>query len=331
MSLHECSMFEYQLEILDESKTNSIVLPKAGIGSLRNYFHGKTVSESVLEIDLNYINKLLKMPHFIILDIKLINKKEVSKVITSAARCLPPRTQSFDDALPNIKCNRCGTHLWQNIHFCSSGHNVCVDCRWKLERCNSCSGSWCLERNVAMERLASLLSYPCENRAAGCLYTAPMPYIVDHQARCLHKLILSRECYVKQCDYRGHNFITHITERHLLLETDEFYQVKDEKYFFLYNGDIIALELDFLIDIDLKYSVICCRSAEVKYQYELQLIDSPNVTKTNAKLTLKQVCQPEYTSLDPSQILTHVPFSLLSQLFLNCAKLMFKLKVFPID
>ena len=72
------------------------------------------------------------------------------------------------DLASHFECPVCFDYVLPPILQCSSGHLVCSDCRAKLTCCPSCRGPLGSIRNLAMERVAEDVFFPCKFRSCGC-------------------------------------------------------------------------------------------------------------------------------------------------------------------
>uniref|UniRef100_A0A1B0B0Y5 E3 ubiquitin-protein ligase n=1 Tax=Glossina palpalis gambiensis TaxID=67801 RepID=A0A1B0B0Y5_9MUSC len=79
------------------------------------------------------------------------------------------------DLISLFECPVCFDYVLPPILQCSSGHLVCVSCRAKLACCPTCRGPLANIRNLAMEKVACNVRFPCKYSGCGCpaavLYT----------------------------------------------------------------------------------------------------------------------------------------------------------------
>ncbi|XP_024858912.1 E3 ubiquitin-protein ligase Siah2-like [Kryptolebias marmoratus] len=108
----------------------------------------------------------------------------------SAAVCLPsaglPGQPAELTAL--FECPVCFDYVLPPILQCQAGHLVCNPCRQKLSCCPTCRGPLSPSiRNLAMEKVASALPFPCKLRRASMLCPAScLPLLRElAQWRCL--------------------------------------------------------------------------------------------------------------------------------------------------
>lgn len=67
-----------------------------------------------------------------------------------------------------FECPVCFDYVLPPILQCQSGHLVCSNCRSKLTCCPTCRGSLGNIRNLAMEKVASNVKFPCKHSSYGC-------------------------------------------------------------------------------------------------------------------------------------------------------------------
>ena len=72
-------------------------------------------------------------------------------------------------------------HLFQ----CHAGHLVCSNCRPKLTCCPTCRGQLGGNiRNLAMEKVASTVMFPCRYQSSGCGLSLLHTEKTDHEETC---------------------------------------------------------------------------------------------------------------------------------------------------
>lgn len=67
-----------------------------------------------------------------------------------------------------FECPVCFDYVLPPILQCQSGHLVCSSCRPKLTCCPTCRGPLGNIRNLAMEKVAGNVMFPCKHSATGC-------------------------------------------------------------------------------------------------------------------------------------------------------------------
>uniref|UniRef100_A0A668SML4 RING-type E3 ubiquitin transferase n=1 Tax=Oreochromis aureus TaxID=47969 RepID=A0A668SML4_OREAU len=84
-----------------------------------------------------------------------------------------------------FECPVCFDYVLPPILQCQAGHLVCNQCRQKLSCCPTCRGPLTPSiRNLAMEKVASTLPFPCKYSSAGCLLSLHHSEKPDHEEVC---------------------------------------------------------------------------------------------------------------------------------------------------
>ncbi|EDX10788.1 GD14671 [Drosophila simulans] len=101
-----------------------------------------------------------------------------------------------------FECPVCFDYVLPPILQCSSGHLVCVSCRSKLTCCPTCRGPLANIRNLAMEKVASNVKFPCKHSGYGC--TASLVYTekTEHEETCECRPYLC-PCPGASCKWQG--------------------------------------------------------------------------------------------------------------------------------
>jgi E3 ubiquitin-protein ligase SIAH1 len=107
---------------------------------------------------------------------KLFNKS--SKMNTTITHNL---TQ---DLLNELECPVCMEYLLPPIVLCVNGHNICPRCKPKLKKCSICRQPFVNIRNVALEKLARQIKYPCTYWREGCTVKVNLDLKDKHEKVC---------------------------------------------------------------------------------------------------------------------------------------------------
>jgi len=91
--------------------------------------------------------------------------------------------------LSDLECPVCMQYMVPPIKLCTNGHNICSKCRERVQCCPTCRAEFSGIRNVALENIASRLTYPCVNRKNGCLSSFSFQNIAEHQDVCEYRKI----------------------------------------------------------------------------------------------------------------------------------------------
>lgn len=110
-----------------------------------------------------------------------------------------------------IECCLCSEYMTEKITVCQKGHSVCSSCKQKSKWCPLCKDSTSTERNINLENIASLLTYPC--KFYGCNELLNLKTIRQHEKYCEYAPI---KCFLNNCSSEN-NFAMakyHIREEH---------------------------------------------------------------------------------------------------------------------
>lgn len=72
------------------------------------------------------------------------------------------------------------------IVFCVNGHNICPSCKPKLAQCPTCRQRFVNIRNVALEKMARQIEYPCVYWRSGCAEKFTLDLKNKHESVCAY-------------------------------------------------------------------------------------------------------------------------------------------------
>lgn len=126
------------------------------------------------------------------------------------------------DVLHQLECPVCMEYMLPPITLCGNGHNICPNCKPKLQRCPTCREPLSETRNKALEKLALKVECPCRNKLHGCTLTFPIALIREHQDVCEYNPV---ECPLRNyfhCKWTGpfNEVKHHVTQKHRNWVTD---------------------------------------------------------------------------------------------------------------
>lgn len=101
-----------------------------------------------------------------------------------------------------FECPVCFDYVLPPILQCHSGHLVCSSCRSKLTCCPTCRGALGNIRNLAMEKVASNVKFPCKHSSYGCTATLIYTEKGDHEETCELRPYLC-PCPGASCKWQG--------------------------------------------------------------------------------------------------------------------------------
>lgn len=89
-----------------------------------------------------------------------------------------------DELAALFECPVCFEIVLPPIMQCQVGHLVCASCRPKLSCCPTCRGTLGNIRNLAMEKVANNLMFPCKHKSTGCRMSLGLNEKAEHEEIC---------------------------------------------------------------------------------------------------------------------------------------------------
>ncbi|XP_058482540.1 E3 ubiquitin-protein ligase Siah2 isoform X1 [Solea solea] len=120
-----------------------------------------------------------------------------------------------------FECPVCFDYVLPPILQCQAGHLVCNPCRQKLSCCPTCRVPLSPSiRNLAMEKVASTLPFPCKFSSSGCLLSLHHSEKLDHEDACEFRPY-SCPCPGATCKWHGslEAVMPHLTHAHKSITT----------------------------------------------------------------------------------------------------------------
>jgi E3 ubiquitin-protein ligase SIAH1 len=107
--------------------------------------------------------------------------------------------------LSQLECPVCMEYMRPPIILCANGHNICNIWKQKVPHCPTCRQQFVNTRNVALEKVATELKYPCTYRSYGCREIYSFVLIGQHQQKSRY---ISQPCPVNKmniwhCNWTG--------------------------------------------------------------------------------------------------------------------------------
>nr|CAD7392884.1 unnamed protein product [Timema cristinae] len=132
-----------------------------------------------------------------------VEKKEPEEKVEMPVVVTPSNThfeeEKLNQGLINIlECPVCMEYMGPPINQCLRGHLVCSICRPQLRDCPTCRSHFADARNLAMEKVADKLQYPCKNATMGCTDYFRLKDKVEHEANCSFRVYF---CFL--CEWKG--------------------------------------------------------------------------------------------------------------------------------
>ncbi|KAL3316203.1 E3 ubiquitin-protein ligase Siah1 [Cichlidogyrus casuarinus] len=112
-----------------------------------------------------------------------------------------------------FECPVCLEFALPPIHQCKNGHILCNSCRVHVNNCPTCRSGPCNSRNLAMDKFASTLTFPC--KFLGCLQSLPIHEKLSHEAHCEYRPY-NCPCPGTSCKWNGRleEVIPHLAHCH---------------------------------------------------------------------------------------------------------------------
>ncbi|XP_004711275.1 E3 ubiquitin-protein ligase SIAH1-like [Echinops telfairi] len=131
-----------------------------------------------------------------------------------------PASNSFLVSL--FECPVCYDSVLPPILQCENGHLVCNNCHPKLELCPTCRVLLGSIRNLALEKLANLVQFPCKYALWGCERILAHTEKADHQVNCEFRLYSCPFPGVS-CNWMGlmNAAVPHLIDQHRIITTQQ--------------------------------------------------------------------------------------------------------------
>uniref|UniRef100_A0A1I7S3A3 E3 ubiquitin-protein ligase n=1 Tax=Bursaphelenchus xylophilus TaxID=6326 RepID=A0A1I7S3A3_BURXY len=104
--------------------------------------------------------------------------------MTASVVSTTPPSCSNTELLSAFECPVCLEYMLPPYLQCNSGHLLCSNCRPKVASCPACRGPVPNIRNLAMEKIASQMLFPCKFNTSGCTSYFLHHQKVEHEERC---------------------------------------------------------------------------------------------------------------------------------------------------
>ncbi|XP_056273062.1 E3 ubiquitin-protein ligase Siah1 isoform X1 [Pseudoliparis swirei] len=139
-----------------------------------------------------------------------MSRQTATALPTGTSKCPPSQrvptlsgtTASNSDLASLFECPVCFDYVLPPILQCQSGHLVCSNCRPKLTCCPTCRGPLGSIRNLAMEKVANSVLFPCKYASSGCEVTLPHTDKTEHEELCEFRPY-SCPCPGASCKWQG--------------------------------------------------------------------------------------------------------------------------------
>ncbi|KAJ8280529.1 hypothetical protein GJAV_G00055930 [Gymnothorax javanicus] len=141
----------------------------------------------------------------------------LATVISGSGAVSPPH----HELTSLFECPVCFDYVLPPILQCQAGHLVCNQCRQKLTCCPSCRGSLTPSiRNLAMEKVASAVLFPCKFSSTGCVLMLHHSEKPEHEDQCEYRPYAC-PCPGASCKWQGslEAVMPHLMHQHKSITT----------------------------------------------------------------------------------------------------------------
>lgn len=120
-----------------------------------------------------------------------------------------------EDLTSFFECPVCFDYVLPPIIQCSSGHLICQNCKPKLNSCPTCRGPLGNIRNLAMEKVAQTIFFPCRYSQNGCHQRLLHTEKTEHEETCEYRPYQC-PCPGTVCKWHGplEAVLQHLTTQH---------------------------------------------------------------------------------------------------------------------
>ncbi|KAL1455153.1 hypothetical protein WDU94_009268 [Cyamophila willieti] len=138
----------------------------------------------------------------------------------SSSSSLSNSAGTSTDLASLFECPVCFDYVLPPIIQCQSGHLVCSNCRPKLTCCPTCRGPLGNIRNLAMEKVAGTVTFPCRYQMNGCGMSLLHTEKPEHEDTCEHRPYLC-PCPGASCKWGGalDQVMAHLNQSHKSITT----------------------------------------------------------------------------------------------------------------
>lgn len=116
--------------------------------------------------------------------IRLILKSETvcSKITIEVNKNMQDMIENSDIIRRITECVVCKEYMSPPIHFCQTGHIICLRCEKNVSKCPTCSAPFIAARNYAVEELCANVVILCQNKT--CNFVGSLKEMYVHEENC---------------------------------------------------------------------------------------------------------------------------------------------------
>ena len=246
--------------------------------------------------------------------------------------------------LTELECPVCLDYMVPPITLCANGHNICDICMPKIPQCPTCRHQFLNVRNVALEKLARQVKYPCSYQKFGCEEVLVHDMVREHQHRCHYR---PQTCPVYkhpnvECSWTGsyNDIKEHLMEEHhdgcYEYVDGNFRVLENIKPYMILSQFVFALNevffLRFQVNSDTLYTVLLyIGPAEnaAKYKYNVKFVNKDD-TESVTVMQLTRSFDENLDDILKSGNCVKLHFDMVSRLETKEGGLKYKTAIFPV-
>jgi E3 ubiquitin-protein ligase SIAH1 len=151
---------------------------------------------------------------------QLSTTHSVAPVMAPSTSLLGGNGPSTIELLSAFECPVCMEYMLPPYLQCPQGHLVCGNCRPKVNCCPTCRGAAPAIRNLAMEKIANNMYFPCKFATSGCTQQFVHTEKVEHEEICEYRPY-SCPCPGASCKWQGNlqDVMAHLMKTHKSITT----------------------------------------------------------------------------------------------------------------
>ncbi|XP_044252460.1 uncharacterized protein LOC123003635 [Tribolium madens] len=212
-------------------------------------------------------------------------------------------TQLEEEMLSLLKCINCSDYAIPPIYYCAEKSNVvCSGCK-ENHGCDSCEKS-APNRNISLDGIASLLTYPCKYKRNGCTFTSKSEKISEHHSICeMSDSPCPFEKTNLQCLWRStkKQLLEHIENKHseYLYENNTLISEIPEKevhYHRIIRFSTFCFRLNFKKIEQSTYYFTVQGIDDFRHQYQFE-IEIQNPFRKGVRLVARKLCTKNMTDI----------------------------------
>lgn len=146
--------------------------------------------------------------------------QQKAAMVNAAVIAAAAPSSSNAELLSAFECPVCLEYMLPPYLQCNSGHLLCSNCRPKVSSCPACRGPVPNIRNLAMEKIACTMLFPCKFNNSGCPSVFVHHQKVEHEERCDYRPYCC-PCPGASCKWQGalSEVMNHLIKAHKSITT----------------------------------------------------------------------------------------------------------------